>query len=327
MPVYLYWGEEDFNLQKAVKQLRSKVVNPDFSSLSHKILDEPDIKELIESVQTLPMMLGNLLIEVRTSTLFFRGKRSVAGSDPLMQKLTDAIEKLDSRIHLLFVSPVERESGKKIDSVMKLVKTIRKTGEVTEFPAFKFYQEDKVLGWIVKQASEKSLKINRDAAVSLLQDIGSELRKLDLELDKIATAIHPRNTITINDVKEVSSTNENVFLFAEYWLKNDPASAICELNKLFEKNNPLKIAATLQTLTRRWLKIKIESKTRKAFEIAKIVNLPPFVVEQEMKKLSKIPEHRIFALRENLKNTEYKIKSGELPPETAMEMLIAGFSG
>ncbi len=327
MPVYLYWGEEEFNLENAVKELRKKVLDPGFSALSHKVLDEPDLKSLIESIQTLPMMLGSLLIEVRTSTLFFRGKRTISTTDPLMQKLIEAVEKLNSRIHLLFISPVERESGKKIDSTMKLVKTIQKSGEITEFPAFKFYQEDKIITWLIKQASGKSLKINRDAAASLLQDIGSDLRKLDLELEKIATTIHPKNTITLNDVKEVSSTNENVFLFAEYWLKNDSDRAICELNKLFDRNNPLKIAATLQTLTRRWLKIKIESKTKKAFEIAKIVNLPPFVVEQEMKKLSKIPEHRIFALRENLKNTEYKIKSGELPPETAMEMLIAGFSG
>lgn len=322
MPVLLYWGEEEFNLENAVKELRKKIIDPGFSTLSHKVLNEPDIKKLIESIRTLPMMLGNLLIEVRTSTLFFRGKRTISTTDPLMQKLIDAIERLDSRVHLLFIAPVERESGKKIDSTMKLVKTIQKTGEITEFPAFKFYQEDRVINWIIKHASGKSLKINKDAASSLLQDIGPDLRKLDLELDKLGTKVHPEKTISIGDVKEVSSTNENVFLFAEHWLKNDTAQAICELNKLFDKNNPLKIAATLQTLTRRWLKIKIESKTKKAFDIAKIVNLPPFIVEKEIEKLRKIPEERLFRLRENLKNTEYRIKSGELPPETAMELLI-----
>jgi DNA polymerase-3 subunit delta len=197
MPTYLYWGEEEFNLENAVRELRKKVIDPGFSALSHKVLNEPDIKDLLEAAQTVPMMLGNLLIEVRTSSLFFRGKRSISTSDPLMQKLIEVIERLDKRIHLLFVCPVERESGKKIDSVMKLVKTIQKNGEVDEFPAFKFYQEDKIINWIIKQASDKSLKINKNAAQSLLQNIGSDLRKLDLELEKIMTAVHPLKTISL----------------------------------------------------------------------------------------------------------------------------------
>ncbi len=322
MPVYLYWGEEEFNLENGLKELRKKVLESNFSMLNHKVLSEPDLKTIIETIQTLPMMLGNLLIEVRTSSLFFRGKRAVSTSDPLMQKLSDVLEKLDSRVHLVFVCPVERESGKKIDSVMKLVKTIQKTGQVVEFPAFKFYEEDKVIGWIINQGSAKDLKINKNAAQSLLQNMGSDLRKLDLELEKIKTTVHPRKTISLEDVKEVVSTSENIFLFADCWLKGDKTQALFELRKLFESNNPLKIAATLQTVTRRWLKIKIESGSKNSFEVSKVVNLPKFMVEKEMAKLKNVSEDRLFLLRENLKDTEYKIKSGEIPPETAMELLV-----
>ncbi len=322
MPVYLYWGEEEFNIERDVKGLRKKVLTPGFEVLSHKILNEPDIKTLIESIQAIPMIPGDMLVEVRSPTLFFRGKRKISTTDPLMKKLIDSIEKLNSKVHLLFVSPVERETGKKIDGVMKLTKTIQKVGKIVEFPAFKFYQEDQIINWITKQASAKSLKISRDAAASLLQNIGSDLRKLDVELEKASITVHPRKSIGIDDVKEVFSANENVFLFAEYWLNQEKTQALCELNKLFEKNNPLKIAATLQTVTRRWLKIKLEAQSKNAFEIAKAVNMPKFMVEKEMQKLRNIPEERLFALRENLKNTEYKIKSGQVSAETAMEALV-----
>jgi len=322
MPVYLYWGEEEFNLEREVRELRKKVLTPGFEMLSHKVLDEPDIKVLIESTQAIPMIPGNMLVEVRTPTLFFRGRRKISTTDPLMKKLIEDVEKLDSKMHLLFVSPVERDTGKKIDGATKLTKTIQKIGKVVEFPAFKFYQEDQIISWIIKQASGKSLKISRDAAQSLLQNIGSDLRKLDVELEKAGITIHPRKEIALDDVKEVFSANENVFLFAEYWLNQDKTQALCELNKLFEKNNPLKIAATLQTVTRRWLKIKLEAKSSNSFEISKAVNMPKFMVEKEMQKLRNIPEERLFALRENLKDTEYKIKSGQLTAETAMEALV-----
>lgn len=322
MPVYLYWGEEEFNLEREVRELRKKVLTPGFEMLAHKVLDEPDIKNLVDSIQAIPMIPGDMLVEVRTPTLFFRGKRKISTTDPLMKRLIEAVEKLDSRIHLLFVCPVERESGKKIDGTMKLTKTIQKIGKVVEYPAFKFYQEDQIINWIMKQASGKSLKISSDAAASLLQNIGSDLRKLDMELEKAEVAVHPRKTIGLDDVKEVFSANENVFLFAEYWLKQDKTQALCELNKLFEKNNPLKIAATLQTVTRRWLKIKLESQSKNSFEVSKAVNMPKFMVEKEIQKLRNIPEERLFKLRENLKATEYKIKSGQLAAEVAMEALV-----
>lgn len=322
MPVYIYWGEEEFHLENAVKELRKKVLDSAFVSINHKILNKPDLKELIEAIQTLPMMFGNLLVEVNAENLFLRGKRTASTSDELMQKLCGIIENLDKRIHLLFICQVERDSGKKIDSVIKLTKTIQKTGEIREFPAFKFYQDDKVAEWIIRQAEQKSLKIKRDVALELLRNTGSELRKIDTELEKIKTAIFPGTSVGMNEVKEILSTNENVFVFADCWLKENTTDAILELAKLMEKNHPVKIMATLQTVTKRWLKIKLESKTKKPPDIARIVNLPPFVVEQDVKKLKNIPEERIFSMRERLKNTEYKVKSGELPPETALELLI-----
>ncbi len=311
MPVYLFWGEEEFNLNNAVRDLRERVLDRNFAAVNHKILDEPDIRQLTETVRTLPMMLGNLLVEVRATTFFLRGKRTVESDDPQLKKFIDIIEKLDNRVHLLFICEIERDSGKKIDSTIKLTKTIQKTGEVREFPAFKFYQEDRIIGWIIKQAAEKALKINREAALSLVQCLGSDLRKIDTELEKIKTSIHPKTTVSVNEVKEISATNENVFVFADCLLRKNHTGAVIELNKLLEQNHPLKILATLQTITRRWVKIKLNSP----------VNLPPFLVDQDKKKLRGISEEDLLALKEKVKNTEFSIKSGGLGPEAAMELL------
>lgn len=70
MPAYLYWGEEEFNLENAVKELRKSVLDENFAAINHKKLNEPEVRDLIESLQTLPMMFGNLLVEVNASKLF-----------------------------------------------------------------------------------------------------------------------------------------------------------------------------------------------------------------------------------------------------------------
>lgn len=324
MPVYLYWGEEEYNLDNSVRELQKKVLDENWASINHKKLYEPEIQDLIEALQTLPMMFGNLLVEVSAANLFLRGNKKLSSSDALMQKLFGVIENLNDRVHLLFVCPIPRESGKKIDSTLKLTKLIQSKGKVIEFSPYKFYEDNKVIDWIIKQAGSKSVKISKDAASILFANIGMDLRKLDTELEKLCTAIHPRVQIAASDLSEMISTSENIFMLTDLWIKGAKPQAIKELHKLFEKNHPLKIIATLQTMTRRWLKIKILAKKHNSFDMAKLVNLPKFVVEQDLNKLKNISEDKLIELREKTVHAEYKIKTGELTPEDAMEILIAG---
>jgi len=321
MPVYLYWGEEEFNLENAVKELRNKIVSPDFAAMSHRKLDEPDIIALIESAQCLPMMFGDMLIEVNALSYFTRGAKKTF-PDELVKKLMESLERVNERVHLLFVCKIPRDSGKKIDGTTKLTKLMQKIGKVQEFHAFKFYEDTKVIEWIAKQAKTKSLKMSSACAEIMLANVGSDLRKLDIELDKIRVMIYPETSVTPENLKELADTSENIFKLADLWVKGEKDFALKELHKLFEKNHPLKILATLQTMSRRWLKVKILSKNSNAFNISKQVNLPSFVVEQDIKKLRNISEEQLIQLRGKAVQAEFKIKTGEMPPESAMELLI-----
>jgi DNA polymerase-3 subunit delta len=323
MPVYLFSGEEEFNIENAVQNLRKQFLDPNWASLNHKVLIEPDLPDLIEALQTIPMVFGDILIEVKSSNLFIRGSKKVLSSDKLMTKLFEALEDLNSNIHVLFVCQIPRDSGKKVDSAAKLTKLIEKIGKIETFNSFKLYQEKELVSWITQRAGTKEIKISSDAAMVLLQNTGSELRKLDSELEKLKLSVSPKNMINKNDVLALCSTHENIFLLADCWLKKDRAKAIIELHKLFEKDHPLKIIATLQSVLRRWLKIKIESKTKNSFEISRIINLHKFVIEQDIKKLKGTSLEELIELKNKLTQAENKIKSGKLSAEMSLELAIA----
>lgn len=323
MPVYLYWGEEEFNIDEAVRNLRNQLLDPAWSTLNHKVLADPELQELTEALRVTPMFFGNLLIEVKAPNLFLRGGKKASSSDKLMSRLFDALENLNSNIHVLFICPIPRDSGKKIDSVLKLTKLIQKIGKVEEFGAFKFYQEKELTGWISQRASSKGIKITQDAGLALLQNTGSDLRRLDSELEKLKTNISPSKSVSKNDVLALCATHENIFLLADYWLQGNKSKAVLELHKLYEKDHPLKIMATLQTIIRKWMKIKIESGKKDAFEISRALNTHKFVIEKDLKKLHNIPVEKIIALRDRLTTAEYKIKTGELQAEMSLELAIA----
>ncbi len=324
MPVILYWGEEDFNIENSVLDLKSRVLDPNWAMLNHKVLNQPDLKTLIETVETTPMMFGNLLIEVNAENLFLRGNGAkIDSNDSNLVKLLNIIESINDNIYLLFVCKVPRNSGKKIDSTKKLTKTIKKFGKIEEFAAFKSYQEDKAAFWAVKHAKNKKMQLSSDIAMLLVQQVGVDLRKLNIELNKLQSYIYPEKTVKKEDIKQLCCDHENIFLMTDFWLTGQKDKAIIELRKLFEKNHPVRIIATMQSLLKRWLRIKVESAGMAPKEIAQIVGLHPFVVEQDLKKLKNISVESLIERRKLLNDSEYKLKSGKIAPELALEMVVA----
>lgn len=326
MPVYLYWGEEDFNIEKAIKTLRQNVLDESLAALSHKILkpQKLDVRSIVENLQTVPMMFGNFLLEIYTPDLFMRGSSKPSSNDKIMTSLFSALENLAPNFHVVFVCKIPRGANKKIDSASKITKLIHSIGTVQEFAILKSYQTDKLIAWINAAAKEKGLKINTDAAKELLLSKGEELRLLDNELEKLKLLVYPDTSITKKDVSSFLGNNENVFLFADYILKNDRKNTLTELKKLTQKEHPLKILAVLQSIIKRWLRIKVEAEAKKsASEISRIINLHEFVVKQDMEKLKKVRLDYLCALREGLSEIEFSIKSGKLSDDIAFDMILA----
>ncbi|MFA6988654.1 MAG: DNA polymerase III subunit delta, partial [Candidatus Gastranaerophilaceae bacterium] len=214
-------------------------------------------------------------------------------------------------------------SGKKIDSAKKLVKIISKAGEIKEFPVFKSWEENKLKDWANNRLKSKKISITNEASSLLIFQTGTNLRKIDTELEKLITYIYPKKEISKEDVGFLCSNTENIFRMTDLWLQNEKNKAIFELKKLFEKNPPVKIAATMQSVLKKCIKIKVESKNNSPQEIAKMLGLHPFVVEQEMKKLKNISIEQLINQRQKLNNFEYKLKTGQIQPELALEMVIA----
>ncbi|MDD3150328.1 MAG: DNA polymerase III subunit delta [Candidatus Gastranaerophilales bacterium] len=322
MPIFLYWGDEDYTLEKDLQQLKSKTLDEAWKSLNYKKLNNPDLKTLIESLETVPMAFGNSMIEINAENFLLRGNDRPESASPMMKKLFEILENISPTLYIVFVCKIPRDTNKKIDNTYKLTKTISNLGEVKEFTAFKAYQEDKILIWLKNTAKSKETNIADDAGIFLIRNIGTELRKLDSELDRIKLAVYPEKQIQLKHVKDISSQNENVFILADYWLAGNKAKAICELNKLFEKDHPLKTLSALNSTLKRWLKIKIEAQTKNPFEISKFINLHEFVVKKDLEKLRKISIADLIKLKQNLYNCEEKIKTGQLNPEIALEMAV-----
>ncbi|MEI7473220.1 MAG: DNA polymerase III subunit delta [bacterium] len=329
MPVLLYWGEEDFNLEKSVNSLKEKILDPDWAVLNHKILNELSVRNLTEVLMNLPMAFGNVLIEVHSTKLFMRsssGDETEEKSkfhDADIKKFLDTLSNINPNVYVLFKCIVPRNSKRKINSASKIVKHIQTIGKIEEFKPFQYWEGEKVVSWMSDNAKLREISISKEAATILFNKMGTDLRRLDMELEKLKLYIHPSKKIEAKHIEIINDEKEDIFKLADLWLTGKKTDSMKELSKVLEDSHPLMVIATLTSTVRKWIKLKqISSKTQNKFDISKAMGIPPNFVERDLKNILKITPEALIKMKKNLYETEVSIKSGKMQAETALEVLL-----
>lgn len=330
MPIYVYWGEEEFNIELAVKRLRAKVLDPDWATFNHKVLDSPSIQTLIETITTIPMGFGEVLIEVRNQNIFSRKTKGKEKEKALsvndekdLKLLLDLLPEISERVNLLFVIIFPRNSKRKVDKTLKTTKAVEKYGVIQQFEAFSPFKPNDVISWINDAARELKVKINHDASLHLFECCGTDLRKINTELNKLSTYVGEGNIIKLSDVKLLCSGIDNIFNLAEHWVQGKRYDSQMELAKLLDKDHPIKIIASLQSIITEWLHIKLELKYgNNSTTLAKEIGMHPFRLKKTISNLQNVPIDRLSRLKEQLTQYENKMKTGQIKAELAMEILM-----
>lgn len=335
MPTYLYWGEEDFSIDLAVKKLRGNILDPDWKVFNHKVFNNPAIKTILEAITTVPMGFGEVLVEIHNLNLFSRKTKSKDSDEDAedtdkdkvedrdLKELLELIPHLQDRVNLLFVVVFPRGSKKKIDKNLKTTKILEKHGIIQQFDSFKDWDSGKVIPWITDAAKELNVIMPRDVAVKLFETTGPELRKLNSEINKLATFVGPNKPIKKEHVELLCSGIDNVFVLLEKWVNGKTNDSLNELSKILDKDHPVKLIASLQTLLGQWLHVKLELKYGKTSGgLYKELGINQFVIKNAIEKTRSVPVERLSHLKEQLTIYENKIKTGQMNAELAMEILM-----
>ena len=306
MAVYFFYGDEDFNIDLKVEEMKTKL-NPDFISMSFQVLDNPEYSELSTALRTPPMMFGNMLVVINSEKYFLSNKNFFEDSE--LEDIEDALKNNPEGLDIVFVVKLPRDENKKLDSRRKLYKILSKYNP-KEFPSFKTYKTAEIAGWIKQRAKKKELILKDDSLELLIQHIGNNLREFDGELDKLKLLAYPEKTVTKKMVEEIAISNEDLFNLADLIMINKKDLALLEFKKLLDKKHPLEILSALQTMIRRWIILKIKSNLS-TFELSKLTGQHEFVVKQTLQKLKNTKVADLVKLQQNLFETEYKLKSAE----------------
>lgn len=300
--IYFFYGDEDFNIDLEVEKLK-KDLDPNFLEMSFKTYDHPKFPDLMAILRTQPMMFGKMLIVIEGLKYFTDGF-----DDKEIKQLTEALEGNSDSLDIIFTAKLPRDEGKKLDTRRKFFKLLSKYN-AKEFPTIPTYKQE-LSTWITKQAKIYSLNLKTEAVQMLISMIGNNLRQLDSEIQKLAISVLPKDTADENDVKEICTNNEDLFALSDALMQMKYDTALLEYKKLLDKDHPIKILATLQTMVRKWVTLKANSNAS-SFELLKLTGMNEYVIKLTLQKMKNTTLRQLVALKQNLTTCEYRIKSGQ----------------
>ena len=273
MGIYLYWGEDDFAMARAIGALREQVLDPAWAAFNFEKIspEDPDaIMRGLNQAMTPPFGAGGRLVWLINTTICQHCSAEV------LAELERTSKALPETTTLLLTT------SKKPDSRLKSTKLLKKAAEVKEFSPIPPWRHEELVSRVREAADEVRVSLAPAAAELLATSVGNDTRSLFGELEKLRLYAAGTGNKPLSDRQVralVTSSAANSLELASAILQGNTALALGLLADLTDRNEPgLKIVATLigQFRTWLWVKLMVESGERdiKAIALAADVGNP-----------------------------------------------------
>ncbi len=315
LPVYLFFGEEEFLIQEALDLIIKKVVEPgarDFNFNSLYCRDTP-ASELVNLCQTLPFMCEKRLVIAKDLDAF-----KAADLEEMAAYLNDP----SPSTCLVMVSNQGRYEKKAV------ISAVEKHGAVTRF--FPLLDRE-IVSWIEGWGKARGLSLQRDAAQYLWQTIGNDLQKIANELEKVGIYIKEKKTIGFDDMKAVVGDFREYTSFdlaAALGSKNREKAFLILTRLLQEGEAPVGLLGSIAWNFRRLLRAKSMEASGMGYEEIKrklgVIFHQSALFQEQMRKFSVDELRRAFDV---MISTDRTLKSSGLSGRLVLERMILKLCG
>jgi len=182
--------------------------------------------------------------------------------------------------------------------------------------------------WVRRRAESHGAEIEGRAAALLAQNIGGNLRLLDQEIQKLMLYVGEGRAITVEDVRVMVpyvQSADVIFQMVDAVGRRDARRAASYLHRLLEVGeHPLGIFGMVVRQFRLLIQVRWSMDRRQTRQqMATDLKLHPFVVGKVSAQAGKFSPAQLKQAYGLLTETDIAIKRGELPAETALDLLVA----
>ncbi|GGW32048.1 DNA polymerase III subunit delta [Arenibacter certesii] len=295
-PIYFLTGEEPFYIDKISEFIEKNVLTEEERGFNQVILYGKDIgvDDIVGNAKRYPMMAERQVVIIKEA-----------------QHLSRTIENLVS--YALNPQPstvlVICYKYNKLDKRKKLYKAINKTGII--FESKKLY-ENKVADWIRTVLKSRGYDITFKAANLLVEFLGTDLGKIDKELEKLCLVVPKGTQITPEAIEENIgiSKDYNNFELKKAIGERDVVKATRIVNYFAQnpKDNPFVLTVTLLYSFFNQLLNYHGLKDHSPKNVSSALGIRPFFVEEIQIAARNYPMRRVSEIISELRELDLKGK-------------------
>ncbi|MBQ2917174.1 MAG: DNA polymerase III subunit delta [Clostridia bacterium] len=320
--IYLFYGEELFLLENAVKKIK-KLFGELILGINYIQINETNIDNLISDIETPAFGFDKKLIVIKNAGLFKKGtKKNPEANSERQKKIAKYIEENINLINdsaiLLFI---EEDVSK-----VELQKVIEENGVVCNFERLKPLDIKKRLKGICNlyevNVSEKELDL-------LIETSGTNMLGLINEIRKLIEYAGKGGTITKESVEKLATKEFDAIIFdlTDNLGKKDIKEAMRILNELTYNKEP--VQKILITLYNHFKKIYLTKLcTERNRDVISVLNLKPnqtFLVSKYKRQAGYFKTNELRKILGELIELDNKYKSGKIDINIGLEAILCAY--
>ncbi len=295
-PIYFLMGEESYYIDKISDFIEDTVLDEAEKGFNQIVMYGRDvtIDEIVSSAKRYPMMAEKQVIIVKEAQDLSRN----------IEKLVSYAENPQPTTVLVF-----NYKYKKLDKRKKLHKAIAKSGLIYE--SKKLY-ENQVSDWIRRVLGGKNYQIEPKAAQMLVEFLGTDLSKINNELDKLITILPKDSIVTPEHIEENIGISKD---FNNFELRKAVGEKqILKANRIINyfaenpKNNPLVMTISLLNSFFTQLLQYHGLPSKDKFTVAKSLGVNPYFVGDYVNAAKNYPMRKVSQIIGFLRDADVKSK-------------------
>ena len=308
LPVYLFYGNEQYLIDEIVNKIINKVIGPSLRQLNVEkyYCSDTDSETIVTSALSVPMLSEKKVVIVRDYEKINDSK-----------SLRHYFESPSQSTILILIS-----NG--IDKRKSIFSIISQTGGT--LIQCENLKRDELSLWVKNKIRSYGKDI-KDSAIDILFDLKeNSLQDVYTEIEKIITFVNNKGTIEDNDIFSIiGSTKElNVFELSKLIVSGNKNKALVMMNKLVDQNTePILIVNLLaKHFILLWKVQNLKQINKNSSEIAVIIQVNPYFVNDYISQSEKFNSIKLEKCISFLKEADLQLKSVSLPKKIILDNLV-----
>jgi DNA polymerase-3 subunit delta len=311
-PIYFLCGEETYYIDRISDLIESSVLTEDEKSFNQVVMYGRDttVEEIVSTAKRFPMMADYQVVIVKEA-----------------QNLSKTFDKFESyALNPLLTTILVFAYRDKPDGRKKIFKTIKDKG--VWFESKKLY-DNQVPDWIVKVLKGQNYGIEPKAAAMLAEFLGTDLAKINNELEKLKIVFPEGHIFTPKNIEENIgfSKDYNVFELKSALATRNQQKAYTIIHNFAAnpKDNPIVVVSGQMFAFFAQLLQYHGLKDKSKFNAAKVLGVNPFFMDEYATASKNYPMRKVSQIIEIIRDMDVKSKgvgSGSMKEADMLKELV-----